>query len=81
VKAPLPLGLALAKGRAWFRSQMGHNNDFLMMWVVRHWNRSLREAADAPPVGVLKARLDGTSGRCPCPQQGVELGDLPRSLW
>ena len=26
--------------------------------VVRHWNRLLREAVDAPSLGAFKARLD-----------------------
>jgi len=29
-----------------------------MMRVVRHWNRLLREAGDAPSLEVFKARLD-----------------------
>ena len=29
------------------------------MRIVRHWNRMLREAMDAPSLAVFKARLDG----------------------
>ena len=31
------------------------------MGMVRHWNRSPREAVDAPSLAVFKARLDGAS--------------------
>jgi len=33
---------------------------FFTMRVVRHWNRSPREAAAAPSLAVFKARLDGS---------------------
>jgi len=32
---------------------------FFTMWVMRHWNRLPREAADVPSLAVFKARLDG----------------------
>lgn len=33
------------------------------MRVVRHWHRLLKEVVDAPPLEVLKARLDGSLGK------------------
>ena len=30
--------------------------------MVRHWHRLPREAVDAPPLEVFKARLDGALG-------------------
>ncbi|KFO63682.1 hypothetical protein N302_01718, partial [Corvus brachyrhynchos] len=33
---------------------------FFAVRVVRHWNRLLREAVDAPSLEMFKARLDGT---------------------
>lgn len=38
--------------------RLGIRKKFLMMRVVRHWNRSPRETVDAPFLEVLKARLD-----------------------
>ena len=35
---------------------------FFTMRVVRCWNRLSREVVDAPPLEVLKARLDGALG-------------------
>jgi len=32
---------------------------FFTLWVVRHWNRLLRETVAAPSLAVFKARLDG----------------------
>jgi len=34
-------------------------NKFFTVSVVRHWNRLLREAVDAPCLAVFKARLNG----------------------
>ncbi|KFO79066.1 hypothetical protein N303_02358, partial [Cuculus canorus] len=35
---------------------------FFLVRVVRHWHRLPREAVDAPPLEVFKARLDGALG-------------------
>lgn len=45
---------------------------------VRHWNRFLRGAVNAPSLEVIKGRLDGvwptwSTGRCPFPWWGVGI--------
>ncbi|KFO72969.1 hypothetical protein N303_01253, partial [Cuculus canorus] len=42
--------------RAKFRLDTRRN--FFTIGVVRHWHRLPREAVDAPPLKVFKARLD-----------------------
>jgi len=39
-----------------------NTNKFFTMRMVRCWNRLPRGVEDAPPLGVFKARLDGTLG-------------------
>ncbi|KFM04993.1 hypothetical protein AS27_09732, partial [Aptenodytes forsteri] len=47
-------GFKLKEGR--FRLDI--KKKFFTTKVVRHWNRSPREAVDAPSLEVFKARLD-----------------------
>ncbi|KFZ60575.1 hypothetical protein N321_01607, partial [Antrostomus carolinensis] len=51
-------GFKLREGR--FRLDI--RRKFFIQRVVKHWNRSLREAVDAPSLKAFKARLDGTLG-------------------
>ncbi|GAB0203624.1 hypothetical protein GRJ2_002828000 [Grus japonensis] len=51
-------GFKMKEGR--FRLEV--RKKFSTVRVVRHWNRLPREAADAPSLEVLKARLDGALG-------------------
>ncbi|KGL88849.1 hypothetical protein N301_16190, partial [Charadrius vociferus] len=48
-------GSKLEEGR--FRLDI--RKKFFTLRVVRHWNRLLREAVDAPSLEGFKARLDG----------------------
>jgi len=48
-------GFKLKKGRF----KLAIRQKFFTMRVVRHWNRLLREAVDAPSLEVFKARFDG----------------------
>ena len=48
-------GFKLKEGR--FRLDI--RKKFIMMKVVIHWNRLLRDVVDAPSLEVFKARLDG----------------------
>jgi len=56
--------------------------NFFTMRVMRHWNRLLREAVDAPSLEVSKARLNGALSTLgpvegvPPHGRGVELDDL-----
>ncbi|KFW82543.1 hypothetical protein N305_07790, partial [Manacus vitellinus] len=49
-------GFKLKEGR--FRLDI--RRKFLTVRVLRHWHRLPREAVDAPPLKMFKARLDGT---------------------
>lgn len=48
---------------------------FFTRRMVRHQHRLLREAMDAPSLGVLKARMGGALGS-PAYGKGLELDDL-----
>ncbi|KFR13213.1 hypothetical protein N306_12422, partial [Opisthocomus hoazin] len=48
-------GCKLKEGRI----RLDIRRKFFTMRVVKHWNRFLTEAVDAPSLKVFKARLDG----------------------
>ena len=59
---------------------MDIRKNFLMMRVMRHWNRLHREVMDAPFLETFNVRLDGAPSpsncSCPCSLHGVGLGDV-----